>query len=164
MSDSLTDEVSKSDTTIRDHNVKTPEAGDSGHGDGAPHQELYRYTFFSPGAAPARKALVQTLLFPLLYNAILMWVCLSLFFGSLLDNADVSKIKVTAVNLDDGFVGASILEGIQASLQGPGPHLKWRSEGGGAWTDKDSRNLVVDEQTWAVLQGIYFKPVLKDEN
>lgn len=165
MPGSLTDEVSKSDAAVRDHNATTSEADASGHSEGAPHQELYSYTFFSPGAAPARKALVYTLLYPLLYNAILMWVCLSLFFGSLLDNADISKIKVTVANLDDGIVGAGIVEGIQASLQGPEPHLRWRiEEGASGWTDADSRHLVVDEQTWAVLQGMHYMFDPKVEN
>ena len=114
---------------------------------------LYRHTFFSLEGAAARKALVPSLILPLIYNAILLWACLALFFGSLLKNNDVSRISVTAVNLDDDPFGEAVIQGIERSLKGTGSHLKWvvddRSVGRG---DDRSRELVLAEETWAVLQ------------
>lgn len=81
-----------------------------------------------------------------------MWACLSLFFGSLLKNNDVSKIKVTAVNSDNDFLGLSIVSNIQRSLEMPGPHLRWSFEDGIGNGDERSRELVLQEKTWAVLQ------------
>jgi hypothetical protein len=49
-----------------------------------------------------------------------------LFFGSLLKHNDLGNIVVTAVNLDDGLVGASLLAATNQSLEEPGPHLRWR--------------------------------------
>src|SRR4051794_36065168 len=66
-----------------------------------PLPSLYRHKFFSSQGAAARKALIPGLVLPLVYNAILLWACISLFFGSLVQNNDVSKISVSAINLDD---------------------------------------------------------------
>jgi hypothetical protein len=114
---------------------------------------LYRHTFFSIEGAPARKALVPSLILPLFYNAILLWVCLALFFGSLLKNNDVSRISIMAVNLDDGPFGDALMHGVKRSLEEIGPHLKWvvgddSVKRGDGW----SREQVLAEKTWAVLQ------------
>lgn len=118
-------------------------------------QPLYTHKFFSPEGANARKTLVPIVVLPLIYNALLLWACLGLFFGSLLKSNDITRIRVTAVNLDDGTFGESVVQGIQQSLSLPGPSLKWSiAEPGAIVGDGDawSRYLVEDEQTWAVLQ------------
>jgi hypothetical protein len=113
---------------------------------------LYCHTFFSTEAAAARKALVPSLILPLFYNAILLWVCLALFFGSLLKNNDISRTSIMAVNLDDGPFGDALIQGIKRSLEETGPHLKWvfgdsNVRRGDGW----SREQVLAEKTWAVL-------------
>lgn len=115
--------------------------------------QLYRHTFFSTESAVARKVLVPSLILPLIYNANLLWTCLSLFFGSLLKNGDVSRISIAALNLDDGRFGEALIKGIERSFEGVGSHLRWifddRSTGHG---DDWSRDLFLAEKTWAVLQ------------
>ena len=120
---------------------------------------LYQHNFLSEEGKAARKALLPSVFLPLVFNGLLIWACLSLFFGSLKQNADISKIDVRVVNLDDGYVGAALVAGIQTSLRGPGPHLKWIFEAGGS--DERSRNLVLDEEAWAVLQGMSFTPYIR---
>jgi hypothetical protein len=132
----------KSNASVQHREASTP-----------PTFELYRHTFFSKEAATARKALVPTLVVPLIYNAILLLACLSLFFGSLLQSNDISRIVVAVVNLDDGFFGSAIISGIQKSLEEPGEHLQWhfldqQANVDDAW----SRHMVLDEKFWAVLQ------------
>lgn len=127
-----------------------------GNVDRPPPTQLYRYKFFSPEAAPARRALLPGVVLPLIFNAILMWACLSLFFGSLLQSNNTSKISVTAVNLDDGFVGKTLISGVNKSLEMSGPHLEWHLFDwiGAVDGDDRSKELVLDEKSWAVLQGM----------
>lgn len=118
----------------------------------SPTLQLYTYKFFSAQAAAARKALIPAFVLPLIYNAILLWACLALFFGSLLDNNDVSKIRVVAVNLDTGVFGNGLIQGIQRSLKVSNHHLDWEfmttSVG---HDDLSSMNMVLEEEAWAVL-------------
>lgn len=118
---------------------------------------LYSHTFFSKEAAEARKGLIPGLVVPVIYNALLLCACLALFLGSLIRGNDISHIKVTAVNLDDGIFGSSLINGIKKSLAAPGPHLRWtfvdavdvpRAYDADVW----SRNMVLEEEAWAVLQ------------
>jgi hypothetical protein len=115
----------------------------------SPTPQLYRHTFFSSQGAAARKALVPALVLPLIYNAVLLWACVSLFFGSLLNSNDVSKIGVVAVDLDHGSFGEGVLAGIRGSLEREGKYLKWIfSTGSDVW----SKSMVLEEEAWAVLQ------------
>jgi hypothetical protein len=114
---------------------------------------LYQHTFFSREAIAARKALIPALILPIFYNALLLWACLSLFFGSLLGSSDISHIRVAAINLDDGFFGTALIDGIKGRLDTPGPQLQWN------FADKNmgneiawSRNMVLEEKAWAVLE------------
>lgn len=135
--------LEKTDTLVRQEESASP----------AP--ELYRHKFFSSEGTAARKALVPALIVPLIFNAILLWACLSLFLGSLLNNNDISKIRVAAVNLDDGSFGEGLINGLKGSLQAPGPHFRWSfmdeqsARGDG---NPLSRSLVLDEKAWAVLE------------
>ncbi|KAH7064270.1 hypothetical protein BKA63DRAFT_608550 [Paraphoma chrysanthemicola] len=114
---------------------------------------LYSYTFFAKEATFARKSLVPGLLLPVIYNAVLLWTCLALFLGSLIRSNDISRISITAVNLDDGSFGSQIIGGISTSLQAPGPHFQWHfATSSASVNDAWSRHQVLDEKTWAVLQ------------
>jgi hypothetical protein len=120
-----------------------------------PPPSLYRHTFFSSQGAATRKALIPGLVLPLVYNAILLWACISLFFGSLVQNNDVSKISVSVINLDDGLFGEGMMSGIREVLDSPGRHLQWsfsHEKTDPVTSDTWSRNLVLDEAVWAVLQ------------
>lgn len=120
-----------------------------------PPPSLYAHGFFSAEAKPARKAIFPALILPLVYNAILLWACLALFFGSLLQSNDLSKTKVTLLNFDDGFVGKAVVDGVNKSLEAPGQHLRWQIVANGAEGGRSSRELVLEEKTWAVLEGMY---------
>jgi hypothetical protein len=125
----------------------------------SPHSDrpasIYNHTFFSPQGAAARKALVPGLILPLVYNAILLWACGALFFGSLVKTNDLSKIRVSAVNFDDGVLGVGIMGGIQDSLTAPGRHLRWSfidDKTDAIESDTWSQSQVLEEKVWAVLQ------------
>ena len=115
----------------------------------SPTPQLYCHTFFSSQGAAARKALIPALVLPLIYNAVLLWACVSLFFGSLLNSNDVSKIGVVVIDLDDGSFGEGVLAGIRGSLEREGKHLKWVFSAG---SDVRSKSMVLEEEAWAVLQ------------
>jgi len=58
------------------------------------------------------------------YTTLLMWACLSLYWGSLVPNNDVTKISVFFVNLDaGGSLGSQIATGIQAAINSTPNHL-----------------------------------------
>jgi hypothetical protein len=114
---------------------------------------LYHYTFFAKEAAAARKTLVPGLILPVFYNVLLLWVCLSLYFGSLLKSNDISRIHVAAININDGPFGAALIAAIKYSPDGQGLHLK------GTFADPStvnaqtwSKSMVLEEHVWAVLE------------
>jgi hypothetical protein len=119
----------------------------------SPSPPLYRHKFFSSEGTAARKALVPTLLIPLVFNAILLWACLSLFLGSLLNNNNISKIHISVVNLDNGSFGEGFINGLKGSLQAPGPHFRWSFiDESSARGHPLSKSLVLNEKAWAVLE------------
>ena len=82
-----------------------------------------------------------------------MWICLSLFWGSLLENNNLSKLKVEFVNLDKGgFVGDTLFQEVQAAAAKQTNRFQWNFDSS-SQSDADSRQLVLDEAVWAVLQG-----------
>lgn len=113
--------------------------------------ELYSQMFWSVGMAPQRKMLLQTLLLPLLYTSILMWGCLSLYWGSLLTNNKLDKLDVLVVNREDnsGILGPAIVAGT-ASQAGPNS-LHWIV--GNAMTPRYAEELVRQEAVWAAVEG-----------
>jgi hypothetical protein len=96
--------------------------------------------------------LLDAVLLPLIYTTVLMWICLSLFWGSLFDNNNLRKIGVTAVNLDDGFVGSSLICALKSEIARSGKQLDWNFDNM-VTSDFESRQLVIEEKSWAVLQG-----------
>ena len=131
---------------------KSPASSEQQHEPTSSNTLLYTHTFFSPEAAAARKALIPSYIVPLIYNAILLWACVALFFGSLLKNNDLSRITVTGVNLDDGPFGAGLINGIKGSLSAPGSHLRWDFPSITGDGDASSRDTILQERSWAVLQ------------
>ncbi|KAF2118072.1 hypothetical protein BDV96DRAFT_680016 [Lophiotrema nucula] len=147
---SPTEEDSKTETNIQhEPHPHTPDSSSSP----APQSEpLYAHGFFSKHGRAARKALIPGLLFPLIYNAILLWACCALVFGSLLKSNELGKIKVAAVDLDGGFVGAGVIDGIKRSLEGGGRGLRWSFVDGGGVGGEMGGGLVLGEKVWAVLE------------
>ena len=114
---------------------------------------LYQHSFWHKDMAVHRKSLIGTLILPLIYTSISMWICLSLFWGSLLENNNLSKLKVEFVNLDKGgFVGDTLFQEVQAAVAKQTNHFQWNFDSS-SQSDADSRQLVLDEAVWAVLQG-----------
>lgn len=103
---------------------KSPTSSARQHESTSTSTPLYIHTFFSPDAVAACKQIIPSYVLPVIYNAILLWACVALFFGSLLKNNDISRISVTAVNLDDGSFGAGLIDGIKSSLMTPGPNFR----------------------------------------
>lgn len=82
-----------------------------------------------------------------------MWACLSIYWGSLIPGDNVTKLTVMAVDLDRGFLGDQVIQGIHAHIKQTPNHLNWvfndLSE-----SDDDSKALLLDERAWAVVQGL----------
>ncbi len=119
-----------------------------------PQVELYNRSFFDRELRASRKLLLKIYCLPLLYTAILMWTCLSLYWGSTVSSS-VNGITVYAVNLDDGRFGQQMLGGIQAQLATNPNNLGWIFDPT-INSDAASRELVINEDAWAVVQGAYF--------
>lgn len=117
----------------------------------AANATLYQYAFWDKEVAPKRKLLTSLLLLPLLYTTLLMWLCLSIFWGSLVDSNNVGKIKVLVANLDAGnFLGDQIAAGIQNDIATDTNHLDWQIDRS-LQSATDCQNAVRDEQAWAIL-------------
>jgi hypothetical protein len=113
---------------------------------------MYQFSLWDKEILKYRRMLFDAVFLPLIYTTILMWICLSLFWGSLFDNNNLRKIGVTAVNLDDGFVGSSLIGALKSEIAGSGTQLNWNFDNM-ITSDSESRQLVIDEKSWAVLQG-----------
>ncbi len=136
-----------SEATKIPQDAKTPTSG------AAP--ALYSQSFFSKEMRASRQLLFPTLALPLLYTSLLMWACLSIYWGSLIPNDNVTKLTVMAVDLDGGFLGDQIFQGIHAHIKQTPNHLNWVF-GDLVRSDARSKSLLLDEQVWAVLQGLDF--------
>ncbi len=116
-------------------------------------ESLYNLSFFDNEFAPIRKQLIRTLLVPLIYTSLLMWGCLSLYYGSLISSHNLSKLDVYAVDLDGGFLGQQMIDGIKKSQTTSTGGLRWQVTAAINSTEM-SRNLVLNEQAWAVLESL----------
>ena len=118
----------------------------------AADESLYNTSFFHPSFASSRKQLIGLLVLPLIYTSLLMLGCLSLYFGSLISNNNLSKLSVYAVDLDGGLLGQQIIAGIKKSQAVTPAGLDWRFD----TTINDtvlSQETVLDERAWAVLES-----------
>lgn len=73
------------------------------------------------------------------------------YFGSLVTNNNLKKLEVYAIDLDHGFLGTQVVNGVRAA-QTSGEGLDWRFDGS-VTSSSMSQDLVLNEQAWAVLQG-----------
>lgn len=113
---------------------------------------LYQYSLWDKEMRKHRGKIWPLIGLPLIYTSILMWTCLSLFWGSLVGNNDLGRLTVALVNLDHGFVGEAIVAGVKASTIRDVNHLDWRFVDS-LHQESQSRDLVLDEAVWAVLRG-----------
>ncbi|MCJ1386475.1 hypothetical protein MMC17_009601 [Xylographa soralifera] len=111
---------------------------------------LYSKSFFAKELRKSRKLLVFSLLIPLLYETLTIWGTASLFYGST-TSTSLKRLTIYAVDLDGGFLGQEMLEGIRASLNSTPNPLGWQFDDS-VNSDVMSRELVTDEQAWAVIQ------------
>ena len=113
--------------------------------------ELYSQTFWSVSMASDRKKLLQTLFLPLLYTSILMWACLSLYWGSLLTNDKLDKLEVLVVNEEDqsGLLGPAIVA--ETASQIGQESLRWII--GNSSAPQYAEDLVRQETVWAAVEG-----------
>lgn len=118
-------------------------------------ESLYKLSFFQNEFAPIRRQLLGTLLVPLIYTSLLMWGCLSLYYGSLTSSNNLSKVTVYAVDLDGGLLGQQIIAGVKKSQASSSRGPDWKFDAGIDSTEM-TRELVLDERAWAVLQSSLF--------
>jgi hypothetical protein len=113
-------------------------------------EQLYSQTFWSGGMAAERRIMLQSLFLPLLYTSLLMWACLSLFWGSLTTNNDLGKLKATVINLesDSGVLGPAVI----AAISNAHNSLDWHIENGGQ--AGLARSLVLSEDVWATVESV----------
>lgn len=116
-----------------------------------PQPGLYTHKFWSTDMAIERQKLVQTLLLPLLYTSLLMWACLSLFWGSLLTANDLGRLPVALVNPDNanGFLGDAVIAGLPGAAS---PNaLAWKVYS--STSLGEAERLVLTESVWAAVES-----------
>ena len=125
----------------------------SGPPDVADHgsaEQLYSRTFWSEAMAAERRILLQGLFLPLLYTSLLMWACLSLFWGSLTTNNHLAKLKATVVNREgeSGVLSPAIV----AAISNAHDSLDWHIADGGH--PDLAKTLVLNEDVWATVESV----------
>ncbi|MCJ1431925.1 hypothetical protein MMC27_001281 [Xylographa pallens] len=117
-----------------------------------PPQEtvLYSKSFFSKELSTSRKLLLYSLLIPLLYETLTIWGTTSLYYGST-TSTSLNRLTVYAVDLDGASLGQQMTGAIKASLNSIPNPLGWQFDDS-VNSDAMSRDLVTDEQAWAVIQ------------
>jgi hypothetical protein len=87
---------------------------------------LYRYGFWDKEMRPHRRSLIEVLFVPLFLTTLLMWVCLSIYWGSLVPSSSSDPLTVTVTNLDvRGEFGAGVVAAIHVASQAKGNTVKW---------------------------------------
>lgn len=115
--------------------------------------DWYQYGFWDKEMHTYRGQLTAVLILPLVYTTLLMWICLSIFWGSLVSNNDITKIKISVANFDiGGSLGAAVVNGIRASSIANPDQLDWQFDSSLRSTI-DCQNAILEESVWAVLQG-----------
>ena len=112
---------------------------------------LYSKSFFSKDLRTSRRLLLYSLLIPLIYETLTIWGTASLYYGST-TSTSLNRLTVHAVDLDGGFLGQRMTGAIKASLTSAPNPLGWQFDDS-VKSDAMSRELVTDEQAWAVVQG-----------
>ncbi len=116
---------------------------------------LYSRSLFDMELRDSSKLLIKTLVLPLVYTSLLMWACLSLYWGSTLYSS-LGGLTVYSINLDDGPFGQQITEGIRKTAKNTSfNNLGWQFVTS-INSDEASRQLLLDERAWAVVQGMLF--------
>ena len=95
--------------------AQVKEAMPGKRGDPEP-QQLYGRSLFDAELRTSRKLLISTLLLPIVYTSLLMWACLSLYWGST-TYTSLQKLSVHAIDLDGGTFGHQMIAGLKKSAQ-----------------------------------------------
>ena len=112
---------------------------------------LYRYGFWDKEMRLHRRSLLEVLFVPLFLTTLLMWACLSIYWGSLLPSSSSPPLTVTVTNLDvGGEFGAGVVAAIQVANQAKGNTIKWLFDSK-VESVNDGRALIVEEKTWGVV-------------
>ena len=113
--------------------------------------QLYNRSLFDKELRGSWKSLTDILFLPLLYTTILFWACLCLYWGSTVSN-DLSRIKVSVVNLDDGDFGRDLVQSIASFSGRLNNTLTWDFNHN-VVSESQSTELLLQERAWAVVQG-----------
>ncbi|KAN0117934.1 Protein of unknown function (DUF3533) domain containing protein [Hyaloscypha variabilis] len=112
---------------------------------------LYRHNFWDKEMRPHRQSLIAVLFVPLFLTTLLMWVCLSIYWGSLVPSSSSKPLTVTVTNLDvGGEFGAGVVAAIQIANQAKGNTIKWLFDSN-IESVNDSRGQIVEEKTWGAV-------------
>jgi hypothetical protein len=122
------------------------------HNNDDPSTYLYKFSFFDPEFRPQRKKILYILSVPLFLTLVLMWAGVSIFFGSLPASPILNRLDVYVIDLDHGFLGMQIINGINASFHAQPNGLRWSFDAA-IVSSADAQAVVVDEHAWAVVQG-----------
>ncbi|KAG8694144.1 hypothetical protein FRC09_010034, partial [Ceratobasidium sp. 395] len=106
---------------------------------------------FDPKIAHLRKIYTRILLGTLALTIVMMWICVSVYWGSLARSAThAPSLKTWVIDKDGGEVGQAVVQGLLATTQsGTKQHLGWRQIP--ADQVDDVAYAIVDEQAWGAV-------------
>jgi hypothetical protein len=140
-------------SNIVDNEVTSSIDAVGAHNDDDPSTHLYKFSFFDPEFRPQRKKILYILSVPLFLTLVLMWASVSIFFGSLPVSPILNRLDVFVIDLDQGFLGMQIINGINASFHAQSNGLRWSFDAA-IVSSADAQAMILDEHAWAVVQGI----------
>ncbi|KAG8759872.1 hypothetical protein FRC12_009674 [Ceratobasidium sp. 428] len=122
-----------------------------GPGARMPAPEKCAHTVFDPKIAHLRKIYTRILLGTLALTIVMMWICVSVYWGSLARSAThAPSLKTWVIDKDGGEVGQAVVQGLLATTQsGTKQHLGWRQIP--ADQVDDVAYAIVDEQAWGAV-------------
>ncbi|KAJ1038730.1 hypothetical protein NDA10_002388 [Ustilago hordei] len=88
--------------------------------------QLGQESFWSPRIREQRIGYIKTMGFVTLFITIVIWAVMSIYWGSVWKEIDLSpNLTAWIVNRDSGAVGAAVQEALLAANKGPKPHSTW---------------------------------------
>ncbi|KAL7414561.1 hypothetical protein BDY24DRAFT_385658 [Mrakia frigida] len=116
--------------------------------------QKFSHGFFDPEVAPLRKVYFKIVGMMAIVTILVMWACLSFYWGSLWAQKEHAyRLKTCVVDYDnDSLVSRAVITAIDASNAGPPPHLGWQVVSGEQYDSVEKiEALLVDEKAWAAV-------------
>ncbi|KAJ1018596.1 hypothetical protein NDA16_004878 [Ustilago loliicola] len=117
--------------------------------------QLGQESFWSPRLRAQRGAYLKTMGFTTLFIMVTIWSIISIYWGSVWKEIDLSpNLNAWIVNRDSGAVGSAVQEALLAANNGPKPHSTWTVIDPARFPTQDQLDYEVTNtlSTWIVVE------------